>query len=155
MKIGYIRVSSVEQNTLRQEVLMEELGVGGFMGVQDVKAGMKIAVVFKNATSSKKSEYIGEVVDRDEHNVYVQIENRGQDIIDKRDKHALCQLRIVVDNVLYYWEETEILISKDNEKGNYCLIIDKNPRVFNRRKYPRMPQDSEAIKEYVGKNYSE
>ena len=27
MKIGYIRVSSVEQNTLRQEVLMEELGV--------------------------------------------------------------------------------------------------------------------------------
>lgn len=135
--------------------LMEELGVGGFMGVQDVKAGMKIAVVFKNATSSKKSEYIGEVVDRDEHNVYVQIENRGQDIIDKRDKHALCQLRIVVDNVLYYWEETEILISKDNEKGNYCLIIDKNPRVFNRRKYPRMPQDSEAIKEYVGKNYSE
>lgn len=93
--------------------LMEELGVGGFMGVQDVKAGMKIAVLFKNATSSKKSEYIGEVVDRDEHNVYVQIENRGQD------------------------------------------IIDKNPRVFNRRKYPRMPQDSEAIKEYVGKNYSE
>ena len=27
MKIGYIRVSSVEQNTLRQEVLMKELGV--------------------------------------------------------------------------------------------------------------------------------
>ncbi len=27
MKIGYIRVSSVEQNTLRQEVLMQELGV--------------------------------------------------------------------------------------------------------------------------------
>lgn len=27
MKIGYIRVSTVEQNTIRQEVLMEELGV--------------------------------------------------------------------------------------------------------------------------------
>ncbi len=27
MKIGYIRVSSVEQNTARQEVLMQELGV--------------------------------------------------------------------------------------------------------------------------------
>lgn len=119
--------------------LMEELGVGGFMGVQDVKAGMKIAVAFKSAVSSKNSEYIGEVVDRDENNVYVQIENRGQDIIDKRDKHALCQLRIVVDNVLYSWEETEIHISKDNEKGNYRLIVDKNPKVFNRRKYPRMP----------------
>ena len=119
--------------------LMEELGVGGFMGVQDVKAGMKIAVAFMSAVSSKNSEYIGEVVDRDENNVYVQIENRGQDIIDKRDKHALCQLRIVVDNVLYSWEETEIHISKDNEKGNYRLIVDKNPKVFNRRKYPRMP----------------
>lgn len=27
MKIGYIRVSTQEQNTLRQEVLMEQLGV--------------------------------------------------------------------------------------------------------------------------------
>ena len=27
MKIGYIRVSTAEQNTIRQEILMEELGV--------------------------------------------------------------------------------------------------------------------------------
>ena len=27
MKVGYVRVSTVEQNTIRQEVLMEELGV--------------------------------------------------------------------------------------------------------------------------------
>ena len=27
MKIGYIRVSTTEQNTIRQEVLMKELGV--------------------------------------------------------------------------------------------------------------------------------
>ncbi|MEG1477116.1 MAG: recombinase family protein, partial [Oscillospiraceae bacterium] len=27
MKVGYIRVSTIEQNTARQEVLMEELGV--------------------------------------------------------------------------------------------------------------------------------
>ena len=27
MKIGYIRVSTQEQNTLRQEVMMQELGV--------------------------------------------------------------------------------------------------------------------------------
>ena len=119
--------------------LMEELGVGGFMGVQDVKEGMKIAVALKNAAGGRKAEYIGEVVDRDEHNVYVQIEDSGQDIIDKKDKHALCQLRIVVDNVLYCWEETEIYLSKENEEGNYRLIVEKNPQVFNRRKYPRMP----------------
>jgi len=27
MKIGYIRVSTMEQNTMRQEVMMQELGV--------------------------------------------------------------------------------------------------------------------------------
>lgn len=27
MKVGYIRVSSKDQNTLRQEVIMQELGV--------------------------------------------------------------------------------------------------------------------------------
>ncbi len=27
MKIGYVRVSTEEQNTIRQEVLMQELGV--------------------------------------------------------------------------------------------------------------------------------
>ncbi len=27
MKIGYIRVSTAEQNTIRQEILMKELGV--------------------------------------------------------------------------------------------------------------------------------
>lgn len=56
--------------------LMEELGVGGFMGVQDVKAGMKIAVALKNTAGSKKTEYIGEVVARNESNLYVQIEDR-------------------------------------------------------------------------------
>ncbi len=119
--------------------LMEELGVGGFMGVQDVKSGMKIAVAFENAGSSKKSEYIGEVVEHDEKNIFVQIENQGQAIFDKKDKHAICQLRIVVDNVLYCWDETEIHFTKENEQGNYRLVIDKNPQVFNRRKYPRMP----------------
>lgn len=119
--------------------LMEELGVGGFMGVQDVKEGMKIAVALKNSGGGRKAEYIGEVAGREETNLYVQIEDRGQDIINKKDKHALCQLRIVVDNVLYSWDETEIHLSKDNEKGNYRLIIEKNPQVFNRRKYPRMP----------------
>ncbi|MBP3664004.1 MAG: molecular chaperone HtpG, partial [Tyzzerella sp.] len=43
-------------------------------------------------------------------------------IIDKKDKHALCQLRIVVDNVLYCWEETEIYLSKENAEQEYETI---------------------------------
>ena len=136
--------------------LMGELGVGGFMGVQDVKVGMKIAVAFKDAGGKTKSEYIGEVAERKEQNVYVSLEDRGQEIVDK--KGGMCQLRIVVDNVLYSWEDIEIRATKGNELGAYMLTVEKNPQVFNRRKYPRMPLANlcsitvkETGKEYRGK----
>ncbi len=119
--------------------LMEELGVGGFMGVNDVKAGMKIAVAFKETGSSKKSEYIGEVVERTDKNVYVRIDNQNQESKDTEKLNGLCQLRIVVDNVLYSWDDIEIKPAKGDERGEYRLIIETNPQVFNRRKYPRMP----------------
>ncbi len=116
--------------------LMEELGVGGFMGVQDVRAGMKIAVVL-DAETSRKKEYLGEVVDCSGENVYVTLDDNDQNIVDK--KQASCQLRIVVDNILYRWDEIEIAATKSGENGKYVLVVETNPQVFNRRKYPRMP----------------
>ncbi len=116
--------------------LMEELGVGGFMGVQDVRAGMKIAVVL-DAETSRKKEYLGEVVDCSGENVYVTLDDNDQNIVDK--KPASCQLRIVVDNILYRWDEIEIAATKSGENGKYVLVVETNPQVFNRRKYPRMP----------------
>ncbi len=118
--------------------LMEELGVGGFMGVHDVKAGMKVAITFANEGSRNK-EYIGEVVDIQEQDVYINVVSQDEEVIDKKDKHALCQLRIVVDNVLYSWDNIEIHVTKNGEKGQYRLNIESNPKVINRRKYPRMP----------------
>lgn len=115
--------------------LMEELGLGGFMGVQDVRVGMKIAI----AVMDMKEEYIGEVVSCVEDEVYVIIDDNGQDIIDKKEKNITCQLRIVVDNVLYCWESVKLCLNKNEEYGKYKLIVDTNPKVFNRRKYPRMP----------------
>ena len=115
--------------------LMEELGVGGFMGVQDVRAGMKIAVALKSAGS--KMEYIGEVADCINQEIFVNLEDDGKDILDT--KHVLCQLRIIVDNVLYCWDDIEIIHTKHGENGKYKLIVESNPKVFNRRKYPRMP----------------
>ena len=118
--------------------LMEELGVGGFMGVHDVKEGMKVSVVLGN-NGSRNKEYIGEVVDKKEQEVFITIDSQEKEIIDKKDKHTLCQLRIVVDNVLYSWDDIEINVAKSEEKGQYRLPIRNNPKVFNRRKYPRMP----------------
>ena len=118
--------------------LMEELGVGGFMGVQDVRAGMKLSISIKGGTGDKK-EYLGEVIGREEKEILVSMNDGKQSIADRKEKHALCQLRIVVDNVLYSWDDIAIRADKQGEAGKYRLLVDKNPQVYNRRKYPRMP----------------
>ena len=119
--------------------LMEELGLGGFMGIQDVENGMKVAVAVKDTDGNSRHEYTGEVVSRDDIHLYVSLDTRGQNAVEKKDKHGSCQLRIVVANVLYCWDNIGIVVSKDNEPGGYKLTIETNPLVYNRRKYPRMP----------------
>jgi len=119
--------------------LMEELGVGGFMGIQDVREGMKIAVALKDS----KSEYIGEVADCSEKDIFVTLEDKGQDILNKNQ--SVCQLRIIVDNVLYSWDDIIISHTQQDEKGKYKLVVEGNPKVFNRRKYPRMPLSNRCM----------
>ena len=116
--------------------LMEELGVGGFMGVQDVRSGMKISISNVNGV---KKEYSGEVVERNGNELYITVDEKDSELFDKKDKHTRCNFNIVVDNVLYYWENISIRHSKAAESGEYKLYIESNPQVHNRRKYPRMP----------------
>lgn len=118
--------------------LMKELGLGGFMGVHDVKPGMKVAVSLNQENGAKK-DYVGDVVERVEKKVYINLEDNGLNIITHKDKHATCELRIVVDNVLYVWDDIRIKLAKEEEEGKYKLYVETNPQVFNRRKYPRMP----------------
>jgi len=124
--------------------LMEELGVGGFMGIQDVCAGMKLAVSVADSGNVKK-DYLGEVLSRENTEILVALEDDGQSILDKKEKQQLCQLRIVVDNVLYCWDEISIHVEKHGGAGKYVLLVDKNPQVFNRRKYPRMPLADKCV----------
>ena len=116
--------------------LMEELGVGGFMGVQDVRSGMKISISNVNGV---KKEYSGEVVENKGNELYITVDEKDSELFDKKDKHTRCNFNIVVDNVLYYWENISIRHSKAAESGDYKLYIESNPQVHNRRKYPRMP----------------
>ena len=125
--------------------LMEELGVGGFMGVQDVREGMKIAIAFKDESGNTMSEYLGEVVDKLDTKVFVEVDDNGVELVDKKDKHTTCQLRIVVDNVLYCWDDVVIRHTKTDEKGSYKLYVESSTKVFNRRKYPRMPISNPCI----------
>lgn len=116
--------------------LMSELGVGGFMGVQDIRPGMRISITLNSDIRSGK-EYYGEVSECDDREIYVKFDNKESNIV--KDKHTLCKISIVVDNVLYCWENIELHSSRNAEKGQYRLHIETNPQVYNRRKYPRMP----------------
>lgn len=121
--------------------LMEELGIGGFMNVSDIKRGMKFRMVIEGQTNARE-EYTGEVVDRKDNNVYININNRAA--FDDKRRNLKCSFNAVVDNVLYCWNGIAIHNVKAGEKGQFKLTIDTNPQVYNRRKYPRMPLDNKC-----------
>ena len=121
--------------------LMEELGIGGFMNVSDIKSGMKFRMVIEGQTNARE-EYTGEVVDRKDNNVYININNRAA--FDDKRRNLKCSFNAVVDNVLYCWNDIAIHNVKAGEKGQFKLTIDTNPQVYNRRKYPRMPLDNKC-----------
>lgn len=121
--------------------LMEVLGIGGFMNVSDIKSGMKFRMVIEGQTNARE-EYTGEVVDRKDNNVYININNRAA--FDDKRRNLKCSFNAVVDNVLYCWNDIAIHNVKAGEKGQFKLTIDTNPQVYNRRKYPRMPLDNKC-----------
>ena len=134
--------------------LMEELGVGGFMGIDDVRVGMKVSVVLKDGSGNKYGESTGDVANIVENNIFVNLSDNGL----LKDSKSTCELRIVVNNALYHWETVVIQATSSADAGNYKLIIDSNPKVYNRRKYPRMPLTNsctiyvkEMDKTYAGK----
>ena len=55
------------------------------------------------------------------------------------EKDETYQLLIVVDNMLYKWENVKIALQKDT---TYKINVMANPAVYNRRKYPRLPMDN-------------
>lgn len=77
--------------------LMGELGVGGFMGVQDIRRGMKISVSQPKGSGRQNTEYLGEVTDRMDKEIYISFEDADDSIL--ADKNARFCLNIVVDNV--------------------------------------------------------
>ena len=123
------------------ESVVGELGIGGFMNVSDIKSGMKFRMVIEDQTNAKE-EYTGEVVDRKDNNVYININNRAA--FDDKRRNLKCSFNAVVDNVLYCWNGIAIHNVKAGEKGQFKLTIDTNPQVYNRRKYPRMPLDNKC-----------
>ena len=115
--------------------LMCELGIGGFMGIDDVKRGMKITVTVHDDASSKDIEYHGELLEQVENALFASLEKKLS-----LPKPAACTVQVTVGNVLYCWSHAKIQSDsgKTAAEGTYRIQITSRPQIINRRKYPRM-----------------
>ena len=113
--------------------MMEKLGVGGFMGIQDVKPQMHCVLVRKGET---REEYHGKVVRQNGSELWLQMDREALGSIREKTPY---DIQIVVDNVLYNW--SDVLANVENQQGrDVChLVVKTTPVIANRRKYPRMP----------------
>jgi methyl-accepting chemotaxis protein len=117
--------------------LIEELGDGGFMSISDITPGMKVSVYSAGVKNAK--EYKAEVTEVSEQNIYVGQIVCGNEVLDTRDKSRHYDLHVIVNNALYKWQNIKIQPSKQGALTANKLYINGNPKVFNRRKYPRLP----------------
>ena len=110
------------------ESLMCELGIGGFMGTEDVQPGMKLSVTMKDGKN-----YYGEVLTRQNNTLSISLAHAPKitDIIE-------CKLQVTVGNVLYCWDPAKITHTDKDAVSHFTIQIESRPKINNRRKYPRL-----------------
>ncbi len=110
------------------ESLMCELGIGGFMGMEDVLPGMKLMITLKNTKN-----FYGEVLAREDNTLSVSL-TEAPDISDVTE----CKLQVTVGNVLYCWDAAKIVHTVKELSNHFTINIESRPKINNRRKYPRL-----------------
>lgn len=110
--------------------LMCELGIGGFMGLDDIHAGMKAKVILPKHL--ERMEYHGEVRSVAENSISLILSDNPQ-----LNGSETCKVQVTVDNVLYCWEQAQIQADTASGSHAYVLQLSARPEIKNRRKYPR------------------
>lgn len=116
--------------------LIEELGEGGFMGVKDITRGMKVSIFAAGDRSQKEYTSVVEAVT--DHSINLGRITAGDEILDTKENVQKYNLHIIVHNALYIWQNVSIVPAKNDEEGVNVVGITSNPKVVNRRKYPRL-----------------
>lgn len=116
--------------------MMEKLGVGGFMGIQDIKQGMRCTVRQLIAGKPSDKDYSGEIITQKDGALFVRFD---KDDVDVDNTSLRFEIEIIAGNVLYRW--TNVSAKKATEyKEDICrLEVSSLPSIVNRRKYTRMP----------------
>lgn len=110
--------------------LMCELGIGGFMGLDDIHAGMKAKVILPKHL--ERMEYHGEVRSVAENSISLILSDNPQ-----LNGSETCKVQVTVDNVLYCWDQAQIQADTASGSHAYALQLSTRPEIKNRRKYPR------------------
>ncbi len=103
--------------------LMHELGVGGFMGLDDIRPGMKAKVILTDVQTG--NEFHCEVKAVGENSL--KLVSGGLSV----DSSRPCNLYVTVGNVMYCWKDLTIT-------DELVITVNTQPEILNRRKYPRM-----------------
>lgn len=115
--------------------LVEELGAGGFMGVTDVKKGMNVSVVPNENTAA---EYKTEIAAVAEDGIYLAVNGQADQFFNENGVKQRYEVKVIVDNAMYTWQDVACGLAKKDGAGYYKLGVSGNPKVVNRRKYPRL-----------------
>ncbi len=115
--------------------LIEELGEGGFMSLEDVKIGMKLIITETEGNRVR------------DYKTYAEKIKEGSVITGcvealNVSNNAKYDLEVVVDNNLYGWENVKLVMNKN---GKTQIFVEGNPKVINRRKYSRMPMRNKCV----------
>lgn len=110
--------------------LMCELGIGGFMGLDDIHAGMKAKVILPKHL--ERMEYHGEVRSVAENSISLILSDDPP-----LNGSETCKVQVTVDNVLYCWDQAQIQADTASGSHVYALQLSARPEIKNRRKYPR------------------
>ena len=119
--------------------LVGELGAGGFMGVKDVKPGMSLSIVPYIDGKPGKEEYKTEASEVMEDSILINMTNEAEKFLGTEDSKQRYEVRIIVDNTMYTWDEVKLGTAKNAGYNYYRLLLSGDPKVVNRRKYPRLP----------------
>lgn len=113
--------------------LVEELGAGGFMGIEDLTPGMSMLIAEKGGT--KKVHTI--VAGTEDEQIIIDAGAKLDEFLGEHRKKKY-EVSVIVNNSMYIWDD--VVISKKDKvgAGHYHLFIETNPRVLNRRKHPRL-----------------
>lgn len=116
------------------EALMTELGIGGFMGVEDLLPGMKVLLKPSGEVKNQEQEYHGELVERDEQSLIVSFNSK----VPSMDKKTSYQMQITAGNILYCWHAVELEPAEQKGTSVFHVVLHSLPKILNRRKYPRI-----------------